>query len=68
MKPVKLLTLILYVFAFTSSFMAEAADTGYSKIIDQSKISPSVKTELKSNISIAPASHNLWRTVDVFAK
>lgn len=27
MKPVKLLTLILYVFAFTSSFMAEAADT-----------------------------------------
>jgi len=37
---------------------------GYTKIINQSKISPEVKLELESNITITPASHQLWRTVD----
>lgn len=37
---------------------------GYILIIDNSKISKELKTNLKSNISVAPASNELWRAID----
>ena len=37
---------------------------GYVNIIEQSKISQTAKELLKSNISIAPASYQLWGEID----
>ncbi len=41
---------------------------GYVSIINQSNISPAIKKALNSNISIAPASHKLWRMVETLSK
>lgn len=41
---------------------------GYVTIINKSKVSAETKAVLNTNISIAPASHQLWMSVDELAK